>query len=164
MLRFRPTNSVEWVLWQYRWIFDEEPAALVIWESQELNYGIPGWSMTLYAWVTLQSNGPVTLILQAIGERGIVVSTDTQVISDTGSVKQTVLVKFIAAKGVLWKWIFLAGSSACYLYREETKVFVQPWVGGSPQWVQPFGNDDLDGVRGMGDAGLAAQRSGGGGG
>lgn len=168
LLRLKPTGNElgprTWILWRYRWIFDEEPAQLTRWESQPLTYGVPGWTVLLYGWITLASTADVTLTLTAYKPDGTVFGTAyTTTLTSTGGVQRRLYVPFGARKGVTWKWLFTS-SAAFWLYKPESEIYVQPWNGGDAQWVKPFGDDDLDGVRGLSDAGLGAERSGGGGG
>jgi hypothetical protein len=62
---------------------------------------------------------------------------------------------------VLFKYLFTAAASF-WLYREESSVTIQPWHGGGPETVRPFGNDNLDATRGLTSASAAAAKTGGG--
>lgn len=169
LLRVVPLDSTPWVLWGFRWIFDEEPAQLARWETQLQDYGIPGWKQIPYCWLTLESTAATTLTLTGYGANGTPVTTITKTIASTGGAKRTLFQGLNAGKAILWKWVFVGDASATdpatpafFLYKGESKALVQAWSGGDPQWVQPFGDDDLDGTRGLRDAGLGASRGGGG--
>ncbi len=146
-------------------IFDEEPFALTRWETQETTHGVPGWFSALYAHVVLKSSTPVTVTLSVQTNQPRVGSTPktqafTYTIPSTGGVKASAFVPFRASKGVLIKYL-LTSPSAFWLYREETVVIVQPWGATAPLTVHPFGSDNLDPSRPMGNAILAAERPGG---
>lgn len=161
LARLRPIGSGEWKLYDFRWIFDEEPAALTRWETQELDHGQLDYHSLLFGEITLRSTATVTLqITSRLSDGSNIVKT--YAIPTTAGAKRKVFVPFEATQGVLHQYLFTC-ASAFWLYREESSITVQPW-GGNPQPVHPFGNDDLDLVRNNVDAGLAASRPGGPGG
>lgn len=160
VLRLAPADSVRWKLYEYRWIFDEEPLALGRWETQEIDHGIGDWQIPLYAHVALKSSAAVTLTLTSYNQSGLATSRD-YTIASTAGIKQKTFVPFAAQKGVLFKYLFTS-TQGFWLYKEETEVAIQPWGAPQATIVHPFGNDDLDGVIGLRDAGLAMRYSGGG--
>lgn len=146
------------ILYDYRWIFDEEPAKLSRWETNELDHGVPGWQIPFYAYITLKSTATVTLTLTVYNQAGV--GTDyTYNITSTAGLKIKEFVKFQASKGVFFKYTFTS-TAAFYLYKPESSVFIQPWGAGNLMEVRPFGDDDRDAVRGLGDSALSAARSG----
>lgn len=158
VLRLLPTDSNPGRVYSKQWIFDEEPLKLLRWESQELTLG-GGWTTVYYGNIVLKSTADVTLtITHTVSQTGTLV-TKAYTIPSTAGVKRKPFVPLDAVKGVLSKWVFTS-AAAFHLYREETEVFVQPFDGGEPRWVRPFGNDDLDLVRQMVSAPLAAARGG----
>lgn len=160
LLRLNPTTTVPWKLYQARWIFDEEPLALSRWETQEINHGIPGSQYPLYCYLTYKASAQVDVSVTAYRQDGSSLVKNYSFAS-TGGVKQQTFWKFEPQKGVLFKWVFTS-SAPFWLFRPESPLIIRPWVGDA-QVVFPFGDDDLDKVRGLSDAGLAAGRSGGGG-
>lgn len=160
LLRVRPTeNTVPWLLYNVRWIFDEEPLLLTRWETQYTDHGLPGYHSLYHGFFSLESNGIVTITLTYLQQDGTS-NTITKTIPSTGGVKQKRFVSFDAAKGVLFKYAFTA-AAGFYLYKEESHVMVLPWAGQEIP-VNPFGTDNLDGIRGIRDAAASAIRSGGG--
>lgn len=160
LLRLRPTGAAHFKLYSLRWIHDEEPYALNRWESQEMNYGVdaPGGFSLLYAHVSICSSSEVALQVVVTRADGSLHTLTPTPLASTGDQKQRIFVPFVANKGVFSRWIFTS-ETAFRLYREESDVAVQPW-GGSMATVKPFGNDDLDPVRGMVSSESASARSG----
>lgn len=158
--RLVPADQSKWQLFQYQWIFDEEPLELVRWETQELTHGIPNWKSPLFGNISIRSYAEVTLEITCYNQSGAAL-TNTYTIPSTGGLKIKTFVPFEAAKGMLVKYL-LTSSEPFALYREETDVMIQPW--GAEQYipVKPFGNDDLDLTRGMYRASGVAERQGGG--
>ena len=69
---------------------------------------------------------------------------------------------FRAGKGVLYQFVFTSDDGSRWrLYREETTLWVQP-LPGDAVVRHPFGNDDLDLVRGVQSAEGTALAPGGG--
>ncbi len=163
IIRIKPTDSAAMILYSHRWIFDEEPLAVARWETQERDEGIQGWAAAFWSFITIACFDNVTLTILCYDQNGNVFNTVTNVIASTAGAKQKLFVPFVANKSVLRKYT-LTSPAAFYLYREETYVELQPLEGGEIRKVQIFGNDDLDRIRAMHDAGLGAARSGGGGG
>jgi hypothetical protein len=159
ILRFYPTDTVQWMLYRFKWIFDEEPLSLLRWESQELDHGFQGWKTPLFMQVTLRSNQAVVLTVRTYRQDGNFLDR-LYTIPSTGGIKQMRFVPFKATKGVLFKYLWNAGDDPFWLYREETKLTIQPWGGSQHIEVKPFGSDDLDLVRSMVDAESAAARPG----
>lgn len=146
-------------------LFDEEPFQLDRWETQETTHGIPGWFAPLYGHIVLKASLPVTLttIVQHNQPRpGSTAkrTTTAYIIPATAGQKASHFQSFEAGKGVLIRYI-LTSAAPFWLYREETVVVLQPWGAPAPLTVKPFGNDDQDPSRGMMQAQLAAERSGG---
>jgi hypothetical protein len=158
--RLTPADQSKWQLFQYQWIFDEEPLELVRWETQELTHGIAQWKSPLFAHVTLRSTAVVILIVTVYNQSGVAL-TKTYTIPSTAGLKTKTFIPFEATKGMLVKYL-LTSSSPFALYREETDVAIMPWGGQQYSMVKPFGNDDLDLTRGMYKASGVAERQGGG--
>lgn len=160
LLRIKPTDTNGWMYYQHRWIFDEEPAQLARWETQQLDHGIPGWKTPIYAYITLKSNADVTLTVTCYNQLGVGVD-QTYTIPNTAGLVTPAHVPFNATKGTMYKYLFTS-SAPFWLYREESVLYIQPSNGADLIPAQPFGDADLDGVRGMPDAGANSNRSGGG--
>jgi hypothetical protein len=161
VFRMIPTDSNPGRLYTIEWIFDEEPLALTRFETQELDFDVPGWKVVPAAWITLKSTAQVNLNVTVYGQSGTVLFTPSTAIATTGGVKQKIYVPFSPNKGMLYKFVFTSAQKF-WLYREESTVYVQPWGEPQAKALKPFGNDDLDMVRGMHHANLVAGKSGGG--
>jgi len=161
LLRIRPTDPGSWIIYTVRWIYDEEPCSLRHWETQELDHGVSGYKTLLYAYITIYSTAVVTLTttLYNHSTAGSLSSAvvETYTLPSTNSQKLQLFVPFNARKGMLIKYEFDSEESF-HLYREESCVYLQVWGGDAFSVVHPFGNDDLDRVREMTDAQLAATR------
>lgn len=158
--RLAPADSSKWQLYQYQWIFDEEPLELVRWETQELDHGLPGWKAPLLGDITLRSAADVLLSITVYNQSGQSIN-NLYTIPNTHGVKVKSFVTFFASKGALVKYV-LTSAAPFALYREETEVHIMPWAGQDAVIVKPFGNDDLDLTRGMYRASGVAERAGGG--
>lgn len=150
MVRLVPTSSAEWILYDHRWIFDGEPIVLTRWESQQTDNGVPGQQTPLYAYITLASTATVTLTVESRDQSDIP-TTKTYSIASTAGAKSKKYVMFEAVRGVLFKYIFTS-SAGFSLYREESSVEVMPWGADRSLPTKPFGTDDLDPARFVGDA------------
>lgn len=158
LLRLRPADEVKWILYSHSWIFDEEPLALLRWETQELALGEVGWKTPLYAHVALLSTADVSMQVIAYRQDGTSV-TKTYTILSTAGAKLTRYVQFEATKGVMYKLIFTS-SVAFYLYREETILWIHNWTTGQDYEIKRVGTDDLDLIRASQNAMLTAARVG----
>jgi len=158
--RLVPADQSKWQLFQYQWIFDEEPLELVRWETQELTHGIAAWKSPLFGHITIRSSATVSLTVTCYNQSGTAL-TNVYTIPSTAGLKTKTFVPFLATKGMLVKYL-LTSSEPFALYREETDVAVMPWGGEQYINAKPFGNDDLDLTRGMYKASGVAEREGGG--
>lgn len=142
LLRLVPTDSVRFKRYQARWIFDEEPLALLRWETQEVDHGIPTWHTLCYANVSYRACEDITLDLLAYNQDGTQITTQ-YTLPGTFGVKTKLFLPFAANQGVLFKYLFTS-EQEFWLYREETEVMAQPWGTAQMVPVKPFGSDDLD--------------------
>jgi len=157
MLRLVPNSDANpWILYNMRWIFDEEPLALTRFETQYQALAA-GYHSPYQAIITLCSSGTVTLTVYYLQQDGTA-SSDAYTISTTGGAKQTRYVSLNARKGVLFKYV-LTASAAFWLYRSESSILMLVW-GGEATRVHPFGDDDLDRTRQLSAATPPVQRSG----
>lgn len=161
LIRLKPTDTNPWLVYSWHWIFDEEPFKLTRWETQELDHGIKGWQVPIYAFITLECIDTVSFNLYVANQTGVITAYLYTIPATGIGVKAKVYVPFEAAKGVTFRYLFISNSDF-YLYREESYVCIRPWGTSGTLEVKPFGTDDLDGVRGLRDAGTNAARSGGG--
>jgi hypothetical protein len=160
LLRLVPEDMNPWKVYSIHWIFDEEPLALSRWETQPIDHGLGGpWQTLLYSHISVVSTATVTLEVDTINQGGVT-SVNTYTVGPaggSGGAKVKYFVPFNATKGTLFKYIFTS-AQPFYVYREESEVQVIPWGAQQSQSMKPFGNDDLDLVRSLKDAGLVAQR------
>lgn len=124
------------------------------WETQLVDHGLGGEHVLYAVQATIQSTSAVQMAISAYNNSGVLVSTTNYTIPSTGGLKQKLYVPLQAFKGVLWKYVFtpLSSGTRFLLYREESSVLVLPWGATIPLTKQPFGSDDLDKVRAMGNA------------
>lgn len=155
ILRLNPNDVVAAKIYNFRWIFDDEPLGLTRFETQERDHGITGDHSLLWANISISSTAQVTLTITTYRQDGTSVA-NVYTLASTGGVKQKLFVPFNANKGVLHKYLFVSEISF-WLYREESNVMVIPW-GGNVREAHPFGNDDIDLVRQMQDAAMTSQR------
>jgi len=161
VFRFFPSDFHPSRLYTIRPIFDEEPFALTRWETQQVDHGMSGFHYLVEGMITLKSTADVTLDIEiTLNQATGAVVTNTYVIPSTGGQKIKRFVPMQPRNGILYKYI-LTSAEPFWLYREETQITVQNFLGGEPVLRQPFGNDDLDPTRGMTNATIAAARSGG---
>lgn len=159
VLRLRPTDAFLSRPYSIQWVFDEEPLSMARWETQLVDHGLQGEHMLFAVQATIQSTSAVDLAISVYNNAGVLTNTTTYVIPSTGGAKQKLYVPLQAFKGVLWKYLFTpqVAGTRFLLYREESSVLVLPWGASQPITRQPFGSDDLDKVRAMGNAsGIAA--------
>lgn len=160
ILRLTPTDTTQWMLYDFRWIFDEEPLSLSRWESQEIDHGFHGQQVPLFGHICIRSVSPVTLTMIAYRQDGTF-TTSPYTLPSTAGAKTKLFVPFDATRGVLFKYTFTSEELPFWLYREESIIRVQPW--GQESYLEGvyFGDDDLGmPIRNMTDAGVAAARSG----
>lgn len=160
VIRLRSTDSNTWKLYSIQWIFDIEPLALKRYETQLIDHGIPGWQSVLWGDITIRSTADVTLNFVAYNHSGEFVDFTNYVIGSTDGVKMKTMLDFQANKGVLFKYTFTSDDDF-WLYREESNLYIQPWAAEKPALVQPFGNDNLDPSRNIGNSLLQAIQAGG---
>jgi hypothetical protein len=159
VLRLRPTDAFLSRPYSIQWVYDEEPLSMVRWETQLLDHGLAGEHVLFAVQATIQSTCAVNMTITTYNNSGGLVASTTYLIPNTGGVKQKLYVPLQAFKGVLWKYLFTPeiDGTRFQLYREESSVLVLPWGATTPSTRQPFGSDDLDKVRQMGNAsGIAA--------
>lgn len=159
VLRLRPTDAFLSRPYSIQWVYDEEPLSMVRWETQLVDHGLAGEHVLYAVQATIQSTSAVDLAISVYNNLGVLTATTTYVIPSTGGLKQKRYIPLQAFKGLLWKYVFTpqVAGTRFQLYREESSVLVLPWGSTQPITRQPFGSDDLDKVRQMGNAsGIAA--------
>jgi hypothetical protein len=172
VFRIIPTDNNLSRLYTAQPLFDEEPFALGRWEGQLYDFDFPesGWGSLLSMDCCYKATAPVTLtfavydatgrLLQTI--TGMDLATRLGVLPATGGAKQKRYVVFLANKGVLFKPIATsADGSGVTVYKEESRMRLQPWSGGGVTTKWLGANDDLQPTREMTKAAVAAGRQGG---
>jgi hypothetical protein len=157
VVRILPTDTNPGRLYSSSLIFDEEPLGLDRWETQELTLGAPGWKFLLEGWITLRSSDTVNMAVTAMREDGTS-EVNNYTLPDTADVKMQHYLTFTAEKGVQFKFVFTCATDF-WLYRPESMLKVGDW-GGEIRGIQPFGDDNLDLVRGLHVSEQTAQRGG----
>jgi hypothetical protein len=159
ILRLQPTDSYPSRLWAKQWIFDEEPLALTRWETQLLDHQQPSWHTVWDVNLEYRAPAPVLLQVQGFDDANVQLFADDYLLEATltgnASVEKRKLnLPLRARKALLWKYVFTS-SQGFWLYREGSGVTVLGTRGSVG--LKPFGNDDLDHNRAMGNAsGIAA--------
>lgn len=133
-----------------------EPTDYVLWETDEMDHGVPGWQTLLWAWFAVRGSTPLTLTRTVYDDALNVLLTDTYTITPS-AVKSHQYVPFAAIKGALFQYR-ITGTSPFRIYDAETTLTIQP-MAGAPVTVRPFGTQDT-GVVGANPL-LAAMRPGG---
>lgn len=151
-LRLVPLDTVPGRLYQVRWIYDEEPYALSLWESQETDHGVGGWFIPRGAWIAVRvPSSPMyfTLAVQ-LWQEGGGWAAETYPITATAQAggKCVVYVPFRGRKGVLARYTLRPAlptppTTQFWVYREECLVQIQPWDGRPLFRARPFGTDGL---------------------
>jgi hypothetical protein len=172
VFRLIPTDAFLSRLYTAQPLFDEEPFALGRWETQLLDFNLPGsgWGSLLSMDCCYKATASVNLtvavydsmgrLLQTLA--GVDYATGFSTLSATGGAKQKRFVVFTANKGVLFKLIATSfDGSGVTVYKEESRMRIQPWSGSGviTKWLGA--NDDLMETREMTKAAVAAGRSGG---
>ena len=165
LVRLHPqVGAAKAEIYRIRWISDEEPLQLPIWQTQFTDHGIPGYHSVNSMFIAWRSTERVCVdIFSRFGQRYEPVA-DEQHRFFLAATNGEIVRQFFtppANKGLLHRYV-LSSAQAFWLYREETFVLVTPWGSSDPIYAHPFGNDNLDQVRGMADSASLAQRSGGG--
>jgi len=171
VFRIIPTDAFPSRLYTAQPLFDEEPFALARWETQLLDFDLPGsgWGSAVSLDCCYKATAAVTLtiaIYDATGRllqtlTGFDLATRVALLPSTAGLKQKRFVVFSANKGVLFKLIATsADGSGVTIYKEESRMRLQPWSGNDAV-VKVLGNDDLDATREMTKAAVAAGRQGG---
>jgi hypothetical protein len=139
-----------------------EAADYVLWETDEIDHGIPGWHTPL--WASFAVRAPIatslTLLRTVYDDRLNVLLTDSYVLTVT-PVKSHQYVPFQAMKGALFSYRITASVPPFRIYEAETSMTVQPLSGGPPITVRPFGTTDPTNLTASGLPMLAALRAGG---
>jgi hypothetical protein len=172
VFRIIPTDNFPSRLYTAQPLFDEEPFALSRWEGQlyDFDFPISGWGSLLSMDCCYKAMDPVVLTFDIYDSQGRLLQTITGIdyntgvalLPSTGGAKQKRFVVFPANKGVLYKP--LAVSTNCTgitIYKEESRMRLQPWSGGGVLLKWLTANDDLMATREMTKAAVAAGRQGG---
>jgi hypothetical protein len=131
----------------------DEGIERIRWDTEEIDHGVPGWSVPLYAHISLRAEADVTLSIHVYDQSGAV-TTKTYTIPGSSGLKVRRFVPFEAVKGILFKYVFTS-SDTFKVYREESIVAVRAW-GAAETLVQPFGDAisvssaEIAAVRGVG--------------
>ena len=138
-----------------------EPADYQLWETDEINHGIPGWQTPLYAYIAIRSvNGlaTITLVRQVYDDLQNLLYPQDIYTFHVGVVKSHIYLPFNAMKGALFSYRMYTNNQYFRIYPDETSMLIQP-QSGPPVTVHPFATTDaaIQGVNPL----LAALRPGG---
>lgn len=162
VLRLLPTDTALSRLWTVQWIFDEEPLSLDRWETQLLDHRQGDYHSLFRMIVDYRASAHVTLMVEGYAREGLRIFVDEYLLPATPErVKK--IVQLQGRLAILWKYTFTS-PSPFNLYREGCSLSVLPLSGGEQRDVPaPFGNDDLDHGRSLGNAsGIASTPNNGG--
>jgi hypothetical protein len=151
VLRMLPTDSALSRLFSVQWIFDEEPLALARWETQLLDHGQRDYHSIFRLIVDYRAAAAVTLTIEGYTRDGFRAFQHEYLLPAANErVKRVVSVQ--ARMAILWKYTFTS-ATPFNLYREGCGITVIPLSGEERQDISaPFGNDDLDHGRALGNA------------
>lgn len=152
VLRMLPIDTAQGRLFSAQWIFDEEPLGLARWETQGQDHGQREPHSVFELQVEYRAPQDVLLTLTGCNRDGTVIFEDTYPLLASAT-RRRVVVELVARRAMLWKYLFTS-SQAFWLYREGSAVTVLPWTdaGTATTIPAPFGTDDLDKQRSLGNA------------
>lgn len=162
VLRLLPIDTALSRLFSVQWIFDEEPLALARWETQLLDHQQSDYHSIFRLVVDYRATAGVTLTLDGYARDGVRAFSDEYYLPPAAErVKRVVAIQ--GRMAVLWKYTFTS-AVAFNLYREGCTITVLSLAGEERKDLSaPFGNDDLDHGRALGNAsGIAATPNNGG--
>lgn len=162
VLRLLPSDTALSRLWTVQWVFDEEPLALDRWETQLLDHQQNDYHSIFRMIVDYRASANITLTVEGYSREGLRLFQDTYLLPATSERTKKVLA-LNSRMAILWKYIFTSGA-AFNLYREGCALSVIPINGTERRDMPaPFGNDDLDHMRSLGNAsGIASTPNNGG--
>ncbi len=172
VFRIIPVDTFPSRLYTAQPLFDEEPFALGRWEGQLYDFELPqsGWGSLLSMDCCYKSTAIVTLTFDVYNAQGRLLQTITgqdmatgaPFLPSTNGNKQKRFIAFPANKGVLFKPLAVSqDNSGVTVYKEESRMRIQPWAGNEAITKWLGANDDLMPTREMTKAAVAAGRQGG---
>jgi hypothetical protein len=148
MARLIPTDSNQWKLFRWRWVFEPEPPLVTVWESQQTSFGHVGYVHLKAIWVTHTSTADLTLTITRMDDN----TSNSYTITNSGGIRGQEFYMLLGpayfCKGKTFKFkITQANNVPFRIYQRNTGVLVKPW--GSQQafarWVG-WGGDAGDGA------------------
>jgi len=141
LVRLHGVDDVEWVLQDWRFVWEPAPEAATQWETQETTFDLPGFMSARDGVMAYMADAPVDLTVWHD------LDTQTYSLPDTGGQYQRIYVPFVAAKG---KFVKFQWSSVLpfRLVKPDCSVRIQGWGrGGGYQVMSPFGGPSrIDGA------------------
>ena len=133
LVRLRGLDDDEWLLQDWRFVFEPAPEEATQWQTQETTFDLPGFMSVRDGVMAYQASAPVNLRLW----HDLVPKDHT--LPATGSVYQRIYVPFQSAKGkaVRFAW---TSEEPFRIFKRDVSVRVQGW--GLPNGymvVSPFG-------------------------
>ena len=152
VLRLLPTDGIVLSrLWSVQWIFDEEPLALTRWETQLIDHQQADYHSLFRMIVDYRADTTVLLTLSGYTRDGTRAFEDIYTLPPAPS-RRKILLNLRSRMALLWKYVFTC-TEPFNLYREGSGVTILAISTGERQDVPaPFGNDDLDHMRSLGNA------------
>jgi hypothetical protein len=147
LARLIPTDSSQWKLFRWRWVYEPEPPLVTVWDTQQTAFGHVGFVHLKAIWITHTSTADLTVTVTRMDDN----TSQSFTVPNSGGVRglETYLILGPASfcKGRTFKFkITQADSIPFRLYQRNTAVLVKPW--GSQQayakWMG-WGGDSGDG-------------------
>lgn len=133
LVRLRGLDAVEWVLLDWRFIWEPAPEAATQWETQDTTFDLPGFMSARDIVSAYDSVAPVELTVWH-DDRDVLYT-----LPDTGGEYKRIYTPLRAEKGksVKWQW---TSTVPFRLYKRDCSVRVQGWgLPGGYMVVNPFG-------------------------
>lgn len=119
-------NSTPPILYGYELLYRPDVTQLTEWVCINENHGIQGWQILRSLYITLRTDGTVTLAITP--DNG---TTQTYTVTTgTSGLKQKIFLPLNPTKGKLFKYVLSIAGGATYfrLYPEDCEAHVKPWV------------------------------------
>lgn len=133
LVRLIGSDDRDWMLLDWRWVWEPAPEAATQWQTQETTFDLPGFLHAKDAVIAYQAHCPVTLTVWHE------TSSQSYALPTTNDVYLRYYLPLVAAKG---KWVRfrLTANSPFRIFAKDTKVRVGGWgVPGGYLLTVPFG-------------------------
>jgi hypothetical protein len=133
LVQIQSSDMLDWLLLDWRFVFEPAPELATLWETQDTTFDFPGYGGVFDAVLAYQSTSSSVLRVW----HGV--AFEDYVIPSSGGVYTRFHKIFQAKKGLSYKFRWTSDAPARVFMRDVT-VRVQPWgQPGGYQQVRPFG-------------------------